>query len=179
MSTSFDASQLETHDKVLQFPGSVAAGRTLKSGRRKYWIVGALTVVALLIGIGVVLWFLGTKSSVQYVTAQVTRGTVARTATATGTVNPVLTIIVGTYVSGVIQNIYCDYNTQVRAGQVCAKIDPRPYQATLDQYSGQLARDQAILDKDRNGPRALSTARPAEFDRASAGRGSSLRRQSG
>ena len=149
MSTSFDASQLETHDKVLQFPGSVAAGRTLKSGRRKYWIVGALTVVALLIGIGVVLWFLGTKSSVQYVTAQVTRGTVARTATATGTVNPVLTIIVGTYVSGVIQSIYCDYNTQVRAGQVCAKIDPRPYQATLDQYSGQLARDQAILDKDR------------------------------
>ena len=71
------------------------------------------------------------------------------TATTTGTVNPVLTIIVGTYVSGVIQNIFCDYNTHVRAGQVCARIDPRPYQATLDQYSGQLARDQAILDKDR------------------------------
>ncbi|MGA8615912.1 MAG: efflux RND transporter periplasmic adaptor subunit [Xanthobacteraceae bacterium] len=60
-----------------------------------------------------------------------------------------LTIIVGTYVSGVIQNIYCDYNTHVRAGQVCAKIDPRPYQAILDQYSGQLLRDQAILDKDK------------------------------
>ncbi len=77
------------------------------------------------------------------------RGAIARTVTATGTVNPVLTIIVGTYVSGVIQNLYCDYNTQVKAGQVCAKIDPRPYQATLDQYSGQLLRDQAILDKDR------------------------------
>jgi len=76
-------------------------------------------------------------------------GAITRTATATGTVNPVLTIIVGSYVSGVIQNIYCDYNTQVRAGQVCAKIDPRPYQATVDQYSGQLARDQAILDRDR------------------------------
>jgi HlyD family secretion protein len=37
----------------------------------------------------------------------------------------------------------------VRAGQVCAKIDPRPYQATLDQYTGQLLRDQAILAKDR------------------------------
>lgn len=82
-------------------------------------------------------------------TVPIERGAITRTATSTGTVNPVLTIIVGSYVSGVIQNIYCDYNTQVRAGQVCAKIDPRPYQATVDQYSGQLARDQAILDRDR------------------------------
>jgi HlyD family secretion protein len=51
--------------------------------------------------------------------------------------------------SGVIQELYCDYNTQVKQGQVCAKIDPRPYRATLDQYSGQLLRDQAVLDKDR------------------------------
>jgi HlyD family secretion protein len=69
--------------------------------------------------------------------------------TATGTVNPELTIIVGSYVSGVIQELSCDYNTKVKAGQVCAKIDPRPYQATLDQYTGQLQRDQAILAKDR------------------------------
>ena len=47
--------------------------------------------------------------------------------------------------SGVIQSLSCDYNTVVKAGQVCAKIDPRPYQATLDQYSGQLRRDQGIL----------------------------------
>jgi len=84
-----------------------------------------------------------------YVTVAAARGTITRTATATGTVNPVLTIIVGSYDSGVIQSIYCDYNAQVRAGQVCAKIDPRPYQAAFDQYSGQLARDQAILEKDR------------------------------
>ena len=86
---------------------------------------------------------------VQYVSAPAGRGAITRAVTATGTVNPVLTIIVGTYVSGVIQNLYCDYNTQVRAYQVCAKIDPRPYQAIFDQYSGQLLRDQAVLDKDR------------------------------
>jgi HlyD family secretion protein len=86
---------------------------------------------------------------VQYVTAPAGRSTITRVVTATGTVNPVLTIIVGTYVSGIIQNLYCDYNTQVRAGQVCAKIDPRPYQATLDQNSAQLLRDQAVLEKDR------------------------------
>jgi len=46
---------------------------------------------------------------------------VARTVTATGTVNPVLTIIVGTYVSGVIQQLFCDYNTQVKKDQICAR----------------------------------------------------------
>jgi HlyD family secretion protein len=95
-------------------------------------------------------WALGTKSSVHYVTAPVTRGSVIRTVTATGTVNPVLTVLVGTYVSGVIQSLSCDYNTEVKAGQICAKIDPRPFQAALAQYSAQLARDQAILGKDKN-----------------------------
>ena len=74
-----------------------------------------------------------------------TRGTVARTVTATGTVNPVMTIIIGSYVSGVIRDVYCDYNTRVRKGQVCARIDPRPYQAALEQARGQLARDGAQL----------------------------------
>ncbi len=94
-------------------------------------------------------WAMHRAAPVHYITVPIERGAITRTATATGTVNPVLTIIVGAYDSGVIQNIYCDYNTQVRAGQVCAKIDPRPYQATFDQYSGQLLRDQAILDEAR------------------------------
>src|SRR5487761_2293156 len=51
---------------------------------------------------------------------------VARTVGATGTVNPVLTVLVGSYVSGVIQSQYCDFNTKVKEGQLCAKIDPRP-----------------------------------------------------
>ena len=80
-----------------------------------------------------------------YLTAPVTRGTVTRYVVATGTVNPVLTIIVGSYVSGVIRDVSCDYNTRVKKGQLCAEIDPRPYQATLDQAKGQLARDSAQL----------------------------------
>ena len=51
-----------------------------------------------------------------YTTAPITRGTIARSVTATGTVNPILTIIVGSYVSGVIQQLFCDYNTEVKAG---------------------------------------------------------------
>jgi HlyD family secretion protein len=80
-----------------------------------------------------------------YVTAAVARGTVARTVTATGTVNPVMTIIVGSNVSGVIRDVSCDYNTEVRKGQICAKIDPRPYAAALAEAEGALARDSGQL----------------------------------
>jgi HlyD family secretion protein len=84
-----------------------------------------------------------------YVTADVTRGPVVRTITTTGAVDPVITVEVGAYVSGTIQACYCDYNTQVRAGQLCAKIDPRPYQVVVDQDTANLANAQAQLKKDQ------------------------------
>ena len=119
----------------------------LRINFRRGWVAGVLLVFA--VAIGVAWWSMLRTTPVQYVTAPVGRGAITRVVTATGTVNPVLTIVVGTYVSGIIQNLYCDYNTRVRAGQVCARIDPRPYQATLNQYSAQLLRDHAVLDKDR------------------------------
>lgn len=92
------------------------------------------------------------EPAVRYVTAPVTRGDVMRSVTTSGTVNPVTTVQVGTYVSGTIQSLGCDYNTQVKAGQLCAKIDPRPYQtvvdqdkATLDSAAAQLKKDEAAL----------------------------------
>jgi HlyD family secretion protein len=107
-------------------------------------VLGALLLAA------VAAWgHFSSTASVQYVTAAVSRGAVTPTVTATGTVNPVLTIIVGAEDSGVIQQVYCDYNTQVKVGQICAKIDPRLFEAILNQYSGQLARDQALLDEAR------------------------------
>ena len=72
------------------------------------------------------------SSAVSYATMPVTTGSVTRIVTATGSVNPVLTIIVGSYVSGVIRELHCDFNTRVEKGQVCAKIDPRPHQAAVD-----------------------------------------------
>jgi HlyD family secretion protein len=94
-------------------------------------------------------WRARTMVQVAYVTAPVERGQVIRTVTATGTVNPVLNIIVGTYVSGVIQDLYCDFNTRVRKGQLCAKIDPRPYQTVVDQDRANVATAQAQLLKDQ------------------------------
>ncbi len=84
-------------------------------------------------------------------TAEVTRGSVVRTITTSGTVDPVITVEVGAYVSGTIQTCYCDYNTQVKAGQLCAKIDPRPYQVVVDQDTANLATAQAQRNKDQAG----------------------------
>ncbi len=144
-----DAAKVEGRGKVLKFPATPATTRRSWSGVKKYGLAAAAVAVLVVGGILLGLWGLGGRSTIQYTTVPVAHGTISRTATATGTVNPVLTIIVGSYDSGVIQNIYCDYNTRVRAGQVCAKIDPRPYQATLDQDSAQLLRDQAILGEAR------------------------------
>jgi HlyD family secretion protein len=94
-------------------------------------------------------WSYDGGTAIRYVTQPAARGSVSRTVTATGTVNPVLTIIVGSYVSGVIQQLSCDFNTKVTQGQVCARIDPRPYQTVVDQDKANLANAQAQLDKDR------------------------------
>ena len=116
----------------------------------KAWLIGG--VIGLVVIVGVAAWWLSSSgATVRYTTTPVTRGAVIDTVTATGTVNPVLTIIVGTYVSGVIQELTCDYNTQVKRGQICAKIDPRPYQAVVDQNKANLAVEKAQLEKDKAG----------------------------
>ena len=98
---------------------------------------------------GILYWTFGASASVRYVTAPITRGTVARAVTATGSINPVLTITVGSYVSGVIQEIDCDFNTKVTKGQLCAKIDPRPYQTIVDEDQAAVTSARAQLLKDQ------------------------------
>ncbi len=119
----------------------------LRLGKR--WVIGGLFSLMVLIASCVAWWLATAVATIHYTTAPVTRGAVTRALTATGTVNPVLTIIVGTYVSGVIQDLSCDYNTQVKQGQICAKIDPRPYQTVVDQNRANLNAAKAQLDKDR------------------------------
>jgi HlyD family secretion protein len=138
------------------------AAPTPARNARTYWLIGGLLAFLLAAAIAGGWWLFGMGGSVQYTTAPVTRGPVTRAVTATGTVNPELTIIVGTYVSGVIQQLYCDYNTEVKKGQVCAEIDPRPYQSTVDQAKANLAVAKAQLEKDRA---QLNYAKSA-FDRA-------------
>jgi HlyD family secretion protein len=113
------------------------------------WLIGGMSALAIIATIAVVWWSLSSGGSVRYTTAAVTRGAVTRAVVATGTVNPVLTIIVGSYVSGVIQNLTCDYNTEVKLGQTCAQIDPRPYQTVVDQNKANLSVARAQIEKDK------------------------------
>lgn len=120
-----------------------------KRGLAARWSIGAaVALIVIAAGLGV-WWSAGTGTAASYVTLPVTIGPIARSVSATGAVNPELTIIVGTYVSGVIQELSCDYNTQVKRGQICAKIDPRPYQSIVDQGKANLAVAQAQLEKDK------------------------------
>jgi HlyD family secretion protein len=121
-----------------------------KSGGGKRWLIAGLLVLVLIAAAGATWWWTaGSGGTVRYTTAAVSRGDVTRTVTATGTVNPELTIIVGTYVSGVVQDVSCDYNTKVKKGQICAKIDPRPYQSVVNQNKANLDQAKAQLEKDK------------------------------
>jgi HlyD family secretion protein len=149
MSITSDQSPVEARGKILKFPPVPSlAARARWSDARKYGLAGTAAVVLVIGGIAGLL-AVASRGAMKYDSVPVGRGAIIRMVTASGTVNPRLTTSVGSQVSGVIQSLSCDYNAEVKAGQVCAKIDPRPYQATLDQYLGQLQRDRAILDKDR------------------------------
>ena len=82
----------------------------------KHWLIGAAIALVLLV-VGAIIWGSVGSGATVYVTAPATIGPITRGVSATGTVNPELTIIVGTYVSGVIHELTCDYNTQVKRGQ--------------------------------------------------------------
>ncbi len=138
-------------DQMARLPPAAIPAPPAALGRRRRLRRGAAgAALLLLLGLAAAWWWTaGRPAAPRYLTAEVTRGDITRTITATGTVNPVLTIIVGTYVSGVIQTISCDYNTKVTQGQVCAKIDPRPYQAVVDQDRANLDIARAQLGKDQ------------------------------
>src|SRR5438477_1233735 len=81
-----------------------------------------------------------------YQTATITRGPITQSVTATGTLNPVVNVQVGSQVSGNIAKLFADFNSQVKAGQVVAQIDPALFQATVTQAEGDLANAQAALE---------------------------------
>jgi HlyD family secretion protein len=80
-----------------------------------------------------------------YLTAQVQRGGITSVVQATGTINPLTTVPVGSYVSGTVQYVFADFNSRVEAGQVLAQLDPEVYRAQVVQARGNL--DNAIANE--------------------------------
>jgi len=118
--------------------------------RRVNWkLIGLLVAGTVVAGGAAVYWIANLTAPPRYVTTAVTQGDVVTKITASGTVNPVVVVEVGTYVSGTIDTLSCDYNTRVHKGQLCAKIDPKPYQVIVDQDQAELDVAKAQLVKDQ------------------------------
>jgi HlyD family secretion protein len=109
------------------------------------------TALALLIVLAAVAvwWWRGRNPPLHYVTARVTQGDIQRAVNMTGALNPVVTAQVESFVSGNIKSWSCDYNTPVTMGQICALIDPLPFQVIVDQDTASLHSAMAQLAKDR------------------------------
>jgi HlyD family secretion protein len=89
----------------------------------------------------------GGDAAPAYTTAPVTRGDVVETVEATGTLQAVTTVQVGTQVSGTIQSLHADFNSQVHKGQVIARLDPSLLQAQVDQAEATIVRLQAEVER--------------------------------
>jgi HlyD family secretion protein len=112
------------------------------NSRKTLWSVLAGAVVAvLLLGF----WVRGRSEPVRYLTEPVKRGAITSAVEATGTINPLTTVPVGSYVSGTMKLLFADFNTRVHAGQVLAQIDPAVYKAQVDTARGNLAGAEANL----------------------------------
>src|SRR6188768_3160518 len=109
--------------------------------RPKPLIIGAVVLIAA----ALLLRRCTSSSGVTYQTAAVTEGPITQAVTATGTLNPVVNVTVGSQISGYIQELHADYNSSVKSGQVIARLDPATYQATVHQCEGDLAQVQAAL----------------------------------
>jgi HlyD family secretion protein len=89
------------------------------------------------------------EQPVTYITTTIERGAITRLVVATGTVNPVTTVQVGTYVSGPIRELFADFNSAVKKGERVAQIDPRPFLVKVKQAEANLTTAHAQVEKDR------------------------------
>jgi HlyD family secretion protein len=108
-------------------------------------LIGGIIVIA--IAVPAVLLFRSKGNEIKFRTEKIIRGDIEMAVTATGTVNPVTTVLVGTQVSGTIKNIYVDFNSPVKKGQLIARIDPALFEAQVNQARANLLLAKANLEK--------------------------------
>jgi len=107
---------------------------------------GWIWVLAILVVAGAFAAFrLGKKTDSEYFTAKVERGDIRQVIEATGTINPVTSVQVGSQVSGMISKLYVDFNSKVTKGQVIAEIDPKLFQGAVLQAQADLQNSEALL----------------------------------
>ncbi len=109
--------------------------------RRKWWVLILAAVV-----VGAMLIFGGGKSKKgDFVTLPINKGELRQVVTATGEIKPVNTVSVGSQVSGTIDELYVDYNSKVKKGDLLLKIEPSVLQASVDEAKASL--DSAVSQR--------------------------------
>jgi HlyD family secretion protein len=115
--------------------------------RRSIIIIISVIVIFAATATAYTIWKNGKDTKVEWITVKPSKGNVQILVTATGTVNAVKTVLVGTQVSGVISKIFVDYNDVVKAGQIIALLDTRSLQVSLNEALANLSKSQAQLDQ--------------------------------
>ena len=129
---------------------------------RLTWLIGIAIVTA--VGGGMWYWWTSGTPPIAYKTVLVDRGPITAIVTASGTVNPVMSVQVGSQVSGKIAKLSADFNSPVTQGQVLAQIDQQPFKARVSQARAAVKSARGNLAKVRN----MTAQRKLERDRMSA-----------
>ncbi|MDP3112838.1 MAG: efflux RND transporter periplasmic adaptor subunit [Thermodesulfovibrionales bacterium] len=108
-------------------------------------LIGVLIVIVL--GIAAFFFLRNKDNGLKYRTEKIAKGVIETNVTATGAVNAVTTVLVGTQVSGTIKNIYVDFNSPVKKGQLIALIDPSIFETQVEQARANLFSAKANLEK--------------------------------
>jgi len=114
-------------------PSLISLPSTTNTPRPRWlkWVIAA--TLAVMVSAGAYMWRAYTQAAIAYETVALERGTIQASVTATGTLNAVVDVQVGSQVSGNIKALYADFNTRVTKGQLVALIDPQTFQAQVDQ----------------------------------------------
>lgn len=135
----------------------------------KLWVL--LVVLALAVAGGVAWWMQDQTPAVTYRTGLIEQGPLQATVSASGTVNPVSQVSVGTQVSGQIKDLLVDFNSEVRAGQLIALIDPETFEYRVRQAQADVdAAQAAVLTAQANGAAARAAVSRAQVDLSEARR---------
>jgi len=134
-------------------------------GRKSWWIVAG----ALALGLLAAAPLLRRHETIQYLASKVQKGEIRDAVEATGTVNAVINVQVGSQVSGTIAKLNADFNSRVRKDDIIAEIDPRLFQGALLQTSADLenAKANVVAAKaNLNKAKAALVQTKADYDRA-------------
>lgn len=113
--------------------------------KKKYLIAIVIVIIILAGGLLFYQWTDQKGSNQKFRFVKVERGDIRFVVTATGTINPVITVLVGSQVSGTIKALYADYNSRVKEGQVIAQIDPAIFEAQVEQGRANVLNAQANI----------------------------------